>query len=115
MQPTIVRTNVQKRNPLHFLVDGLQVWVTYLDAKENGPFGVRFKWMEDRHACSPLQHITEDGGYSYQKFESFLMLDDNGGIDNRMTEQETDPEKLDRLQRIWVAYQQKLNEIVFSV
>jgi hypothetical protein len=28
---------------------------------------------------------------------------------------ETDPEKLNRLQRIWVEYQKKLGEEVFSV
>ncbi len=108
------RTDVQKRTPLHFLVDGLQVWVTYLDANENGPFGVRFMWMEDEYACSPFHHITEDGGYTYHKFQNYIMIGD-GKMNMRVTEQETDRERLDRLQRIWVAYQQKLNETVFSV
>jgi hypothetical protein len=33
----------------------------------------------------------------------------------RTGEQETDPEKLNRLQRIWVEYQKKLGKEVFSV
>jgi hypothetical protein len=107
------RTPVQRRNPLHFLVDGLQVWVTYLDAKENGPYGVRFKWMERKHDSFPLDHITEDGGYSYLKFESFFMVD--GTMDMRTGELETDPEKLNRLQTIWVEYQKQLGQQVFSV
>ena len=109
MQPTIVRTQLQKRTPLHFLVDGLQVWATYLDAKHNGPFGVRFMWMEDQYSCSPLQHITRDEGKTYHQFESYLMPH-SGSLDMHITVQETDPERLNRLQRIWVAYQQKLTQ-----
>lgn len=69
----IARTPVHKRTPLHFLVDGLQVWVTYLDENENGPFGVRFAWMEHEYSVSPHKHITDDGGYSYRQYESLLM------------------------------------------
>jgi hypothetical protein len=87
---TIIRTPVQRRAPLHFLVGGLQVWVTYIDGKEGTPFGVKFKWMEGQYSCSPLEHITEDGGYSYQQVESFIMLDDCG-MDKRMTALETEP------------------------
>jgi hypothetical protein len=110
---TIVTTPVHRRTPLHFLVDGLQVWVSYLDANENGPFGVRFEWMEDQYDSSPLDHITEDGGYSYQTFDSYIMED--GTMDMRIVAVETDPEKLNRLNRIWVVYQQKLGETVFSI
>jgi len=111
---TIIRTPVHKRTPLHFLVDDLQVWVSYLDANENGPFGVRFMWMEHKHSCSPLKHITDDGGYTYQKFDSYWMVGD-GTVDMRTVEFETDAEKLNRLHRIWVEYQKKLDEEVFSV
>lgn len=111
---TIVRTPVHKRTPLRFLVDGLQVWVAYLDENENGPFGVKIQWMEDKYACSPIEHITEDGGYSYQQVENYIMLNGDG-IDKRMVALETDPAKLDRLQNIWIAYQQKVGETVFSV
>jgi hypothetical protein len=111
---TIVRTSVHKRDPLHFLVDGLQVWVSYLDENENGPFGVMFKWMEHKHSVSPLEHITDDGGYSYKQVDNFIMLDGTG-IDKRTAQLETDPEKLNRLQKIWVVYQRKLGETVFSV
>ena len=105
---TTLGTPVHKRTPLHFVVDGLQVWVSYLDAKENGPFGIRFKWMEDEYSCAPLNHITEDGGYSYQPFESFIMQD--GTMEMRMAEFESDPEKLNRLNRIWIEYQKKQGE-----
>lgn len=94
---TITRTAVHRRAPLHFLVGGLRVWVSYIDVKGDGlPFGVKFKWMEDEYSCSPFEHITEDGGHSYQQVESFIMLDDFG-MDKRMTVFETDPEKLIRL------------------
>lgn len=107
-------TPVHKRTPLHFLVDGLQVWVSYLDAKKDGPFGVVFKWMEDKSSTSPLEHITDDGGYSFKQVENYLMLD-GSGIDKATGELETDPAKLNRLQKIWVAYQKRLGETVFSV
>jgi hypothetical protein len=110
---TTLKTAVHKRTPLHFLVDGFQVWVSYLDANENGPFGVRFKWMEDEYSCSPLNHITEDGGYSYQPFESFIMRD--GTMEMRMAEFESDPTRLNRLNKIWIEYQKKLAEEIFSV
>jgi hypothetical protein len=111
---SITKTPVHKRTPLHFLVGDLQVWVSYLDVNENGPFGVKLQWMEDEYACSPLEHITEDGGYSYHEVENFIMV--NGeGIEKRMGALETDPGRLTRLQPIWVAYQQKLRETVFSV
>lgn len=110
----IASTPVHKRTPLHFLVDGLQVWVTYLDENENGPYGVRVMWMEHEHSVSPQKHITDDGGYSYRKYETFLMPKD-GMLDMRTGELETDPETLNRLQRIWVEYQKKLGETVFSV
>lgn len=58
-----IKTKVHKRAPLHFLVDGLQVWVSYIDENESGPFGVVFKWMEDKYDSSPVRHITEDGAY----------------------------------------------------
>ena len=107
----IIRTPVHKRTPLHFLVDGLQVWVSYLDANENGPYGVRLMWMEDQYSCSPLQHITDDGGQTYKKYESFMLLG-SGALDMRIGEVETDPEKLNRLQKILVEYQKKLGEEV---
>jgi len=107
-------TRVQKRAPLHFMVDGLQVWVSYLDENENGPFGVDINWMEDRYAVSPLEHITDDGGYSFSQVENSILL--NGeGVHKRRVALETDPEKLSRLQSIWIEYQKKLGETVFSV
>jgi hypothetical protein len=111
---TTIKTPVHKRDPLHFLVDGLQVWVSYLDANDTGPFGVKLQWMEDKYACSPLEHITEDGGYSYHQVKNLMMMDGEG-IDKRMEDLEIDPEKLNRLQKIWVEYQKNLGEEVFSV
>jgi hypothetical protein len=108
----IIRRPVNKRTPLHFLVDGLQVWVSYLDENKDGPFGVMFKWMEGVHDSEPLRHITEDGGYTYQKFASYWV---EAGMDARKGVLETDPEKLNRLNGIWVVYQQQLGETVFSV
>jgi hypothetical protein len=109
---TTTKTSVRKRTPVHFLVDGLQVWVSYIDATENHPFGVLFKWMEGKGDSSPLQHITDDGGYSFQCVESFAMEE---GVEKRCGKIETDPERLSRLQKIWVKYQQILGETVFSV
>jgi hypothetical protein len=109
MQPSIVRTELRKRTPLHFLVDDLQVWATYLDAKNNGQFGVRFIWMEDKYSSSPLHHITQDDGHSFHQFESYLMLH-TGGLDMHITVQESAPEKLHRLNRIWAEYRRKLKE-----
>jgi hypothetical protein len=105
----IVRTPVHRRTTLHFLVDGLQVWVSYLAANNNGPFGVKIQWLEHKYACSPLEHITTDGGHSYQQVENYMML---SGMDKRMVGLETDPEKLNRLQNILTAYRQKLGETV---
>lgn len=107
-----IRTPTHKRTPLHFLVDGLQVWVSYLDENENGPFGVMFKWMEDKCDSEPLQHITEDGGHSYRQVKSYMLEE---GVEKRGGAFETDPERLNRLQRIWVEYQKALGETVFSV
>ena len=70
---------------MRFLVDGLQVWASYLDQNNDGLFGVRFLWTED------------------------------GTMDMRTVALETDPDILNRLQRIWVVYQQRLDETVFSV
>lgn len=114
MSDTVTRKQVHKRAPLHFLVDDLQVLVSYLDENENGPFGVMFQWMEHKHSVSPLEHITDDGGHSYKQVDNYIMLD-RVGIDKRTAQLETDPEKLNRLQNIWIAYQQKLGETVFSV
>jgi hypothetical protein len=111
---TISRTSVHKRTPMRFLVDGLQVWASYLDGNNNGPFGVRFLWTEDALDCGPQKHITDDGGYTYRKYDSYLMPGD-GTTDMRTVALETDPDKLNRLQRIWVVYQQRLDETVFSV
>lgn len=36
-------------------------------------------------------------------------------MDMRTGELETDPDKINRLQRIWVEYQKNLGETVFSV
>ena len=111
---TISRTSVHKRTPMRFLVDGLQVWASYLDEDNNGPFGVRFLWTEDALDCGPQKHITDDGGHTYRRYDSCLMPGD-GTIDMRTAALETDPDKLNRLQRIWVVYQQRLDETVFSV
>src|ERR1700693_881814 len=108
MQPTIVRTQLQRRTPLHFMADGLQVWASYLDTKNNEQFVVRFIWQEHQHACSPLHHITHDGGNTYHEFETFFM--DDGAMDMSLTLQETDPKKLRTLHRIWAAYHTKLKE-----
>ncbi|SRR6266851_7575043 len=107
-----IKTHTHKRTPLHFLADGLQVWVSYLDENENGPFGVLFKWMEDKDDSTPLQHITDDGGHSYRQVTSYMM---EAGVEKRAGASETDPERLNRLQRIWVEYQKTLGETVFSV
>jgi hypothetical protein len=111
---SIIKTPVHKRTPMRFLVDGLQVWASYLDENNNGPFGVRFLWKEDALDCGPQKHITDDGGYTYRKYDSYLMPGDSS-TDMRTVALETDPEKLKRLQRIWVVYQQKLGETVLSV
>ena len=50
---SIGRTSVHKRTPMRFLVDGLQVWASYLDQNNDGPFGVRFLWTEDALDCGP--------------------------------------------------------------
>ena len=71
-----------------------------------------FKWMPDKYASAPLQHITEDGGYTYQQVESYLLEE---GVEKRLGSIETDPGKLDALQRIWIAYQKTLGEPIFSV
>jgi hypothetical protein len=108
----IIRTSVHKRASLHFLVDGLQVWVSYLDENEGGPFGVMVKWLEHRYSSSPLEHITDDGGLTFKPSASYFMPE---GVEKVVAEPETDPEKVARLNRIWVEYQKKLGEPVFSV
>jgi|SRR5882672_3425962 len=102
---TIVRTPVRKRDSRHFLVDGLQVWAAHLDTFEGRPFGVRFWWMESQFSTSPLNHITQDQGSTYQPFESFIGV--SGGIDMRISEFETNPERLKRLERIWFELKQE--------
>jgi hypothetical protein len=62
-----------------------------------------------------LSHITDDGGYTYLRYESYLMLGDAGGVDMRVGDLESDPETLDRLQRIWIEYQKNLGETIFRV
>lgn len=96
---TITRTSLQKRSSSHFLVDGLQVWAARLDTTTGEPYGVRFMWMESPYSCSPEHHITRDGGNSYAPFESFI--GENCGLDMRISQFESNREKLDRLDRIW--------------
>ncbi len=112
MDATTARIPVQMRNPLDFLVDGLRVlvWQGY----ENGPFGVTFTWTEHEHSCGWLNHITLDGGHSYRRFDNYLVAEE-GSKNMRAEFFEDDPEKLNRLQRIWIAYQRKLGETVLSV
>lgn len=110
----VIHTPVHKRALLHFLVDGLQVWVSYVDEDTGRPFGVVFRWMEHKYSVSPLEHITEDGGHTYRKFDTYMMLGEPAAVDWRLADQETDPEKLSRLQKIWVAYQRERGETVFS-
>lgn len=114
MNDTIVRTRVHKRSPLHFLVNGLEVRVSYLDQDGNGPFGVQFTWRPHTNTCNWLQHITEDGGYTYLQLGSSLVLGGDG-VENRALVRETDPEKLEALQKNWTEYQKALRETVFSV
>jgi hypothetical protein len=96
---TITRTSLRKRGSSHFLVDGLQVWAARLDTTDGVPYGVRFNWMESPHSCSPEHHITRDCGNSYSTFESFIS--ENCGLDMRISQFESNREKLDRLDRIW--------------
>jgi len=103
-------TSVQRRTPLNFFTDDVHVWVTYLDEGENTPHGFRVKWLDDG---VPFDYLTDDGGYSYKKFGTSIRLD--GTMEMCLGELESDPENLNRLHKIWVAYQQKLGETVFSV
>jgi hypothetical protein len=89
------------------MVDGLQVWASCLNEKDNGPFGVMFKWMPGKYAVTHLEHITRDEGYTYQQADN-CRLEDNGA-EKRLGVTETDPEKLKALQRIWTTYQQALS------
>jgi hypothetical protein len=104
----VIRTPVRKHSTLHFLVDGLQVWASHLDKKEDGPFGVMFKWLDHKYAITPLEHVTQDDGHTYQQAENFIFLGGDG-VEKRLGMTETDPEKLKALQRIWAAYHQELD------
>jgi hypothetical protein len=104
---TVVRTPVRKHNILHFLVDGLQVWASYLDKKDDNPFGVSFKWMAHKYDVTPLEHVTQDDGHTYQQAQNFFSLGGDG-VEKRLGLTETDPEKLNALQRIWAVYHQEL-------
>lgn len=97
---------MRKHSTLHFLADGLQVWASYLDKKEGGPFGVMFKWMAHKYDVTPFEHVTQDDGHTYQQAESFIFLGD--GVEKRLGLTETDPEKLKALRIIWAAYHQEL-------
>jgi hypothetical protein len=110
---TVIRTLVHKRAPLHFLVDGLQVWVTHLDIDDKVAFASRIMWLEHDFSCSPHDHITFDSGNTYKKYSSSWMSD--GTVDMRVEESEGDTEKLVRLNRIFGAYQRKLDEAGVSV
>ena len=88
------------------MVDGLQVWASCLDAAGNAPFGLMFKWMGHKYAVTPFEHITQDGGCSYQRTETFLCRD--GGLEKRLGVTETDPEQIKVLERIWAEYHQEI-------
>jgi hypothetical protein len=83
-----------------------------VDENENGPLGVIFKWMEGPNDSDALRHITEDGGFTYQQYSSYIA---EVGVEVHKGALETDPDRLVRLHRISVAYQQELGETVFSV
>ena len=68
--------------------------------------------MPDEYTSTPLDHVTDDGGYSYQRYESCGSPD--GTMAMRTVGLETEPGRLKRLQNIWITYQQKLGETVFS-
>jgi hypothetical protein len=104
---TIMRTPVRKHRTLHFLVDGVQVWASYLDVEGDGPYGVDFKWMAHKYDVTPLEHVTRDEGQTYQQVENFI-FHGGEGVEKRPGVTETDPEKLKALQRIWTAYHQEL-------
>ena len=107
MDHSVLRIPVRKHSTLHFLVGGLQVWASYLDKTEDGPFGVMFKWMAHKYDVTPLNHVTQDDGHTYQQAENFISLRGDG-VEKRLGLAETDPEKLKALQRIWAAYHQEL-------
>jgi len=114
MNASAIKTKVRNRSPLRFSVNGRQFLVSYLDQDGDGPFGVRFTWLRHANACTWVQHITEDGGYTYLQVRSYLMPD---GLDPecRALAPESDSEKLDALQEGWIEYQKVLGETVFSV
>jgi len=68
--------------------------------------------MEHQYSCSPLSHITVDGGQRYLQYESFFMP--NGTIDMRISAFESDPKRLQRLGRIWAAYRKTLDDDLMS-
>src|SRR5207245_9165733 len=92
----LIRTPVRKHSTLHFLVDGLQVWASYLDKKEDGSFGVMFKWMAHKYDGTPLEHVTRDEGRTYQQAENYMLGD---GVEKRIGLTEKDRQKIEALKR----------------
>jgi hypothetical protein len=96
-------TNVVPNPALCFEVDGRKVSAVQLDAEGNGPFAVKFKWMEHQLDLAPLQYLTRDDGQTFYQFETSIAAP-SGHPRTAITKQETDPTRLTQLQGIWCAY-----------
>jgi len=94
---SLIRTPIHERTELHFLVDGLQVRVSYIDETTVSRFAVLFKWIENKGDSLWREHITENG-YTFREIGSRKLV----------PALETAPERLRRLQRIWLEYQRQL-------
>ncbi|MCU1341137.1 MAG: hypothetical protein JWN92_560 [Candidatus Acidoferrum typicum] len=94
---------------MDFLVDGFRVIVSNVN-EDGHPVAVKVEWTEDEFSCGWCKHITDDGGNSYRKFEEFMIPTPPTTNLVKESQVEADPITLKRLQRIWVAYQQKCSE-----
>lgn len=112
---TIIRTPAHNEAERTLRDENRPAWGCFFVEDATGDcMGVRIIWLDGPWACSPDEHFTDDGGYTYKRMSSSLLPPD-WTMDKRVGEVETDPEKLSSLQRLIVAYQESLGGPVFSV
>jgi hypothetical protein len=101
-----------KRDEVTLRFENRPAWVSSLTDDATATVnGAMLKWLDGPYACSPEQHYTDDYGDTFVKMTSYLGPD--WGMVKVMGEVETDPEKVERLKNLWMAYQRDRGWPVF--
>jgi hypothetical protein len=90
---TIVRTPARMEFRRTFVVDNQRRNRVYalFEERTDRAIGIRLDWFPHGYASAPLHYITTDNGETFRRVTNYLMFIGNGGVDDRIGEEETLP------------------------